>query len=167
MQSNHSKFQPNKWSLLNLAAVLILAGAFYYLGQFSVFHSILLSLICFISFLTLLILKRWKAYINYLKAIGDEIERDRFHLGEHIVSMVPYMNLQITVHARMDESALLIKKANCYISINLKDICSFEPTEYFGRPIAKVILADNKNLTPALYVPWSEEMALTQSKAHG
>jgi hypothetical protein len=81
--------------------------------------------------------------------------------------MVPYMNLQITVHARMDESALLIKKANCYISINLKDICSFEPTEYFGRPIAKVILADNKNLTPALYVPWSEEMALTQSKAHG
>lgn len=80
--------------------------------------------------------------------------------------MVPYMNLQITVHARMDESALLIKKANCCISINLKDICSFEPTEYFAQPIAKVILADNKNLTPALYVPWSEEMALTHSKAH-
>ena len=159
MRINFPKLKPNKWSLTNLAVVLILATVFYYLGKFTVVNSLLLGLCCVLLAVTLLVLMRWKAYINFLKQVGEDIDRDSFYGSEHTVAMVPFKKLQIAVHARMGDSALLIKKANCYIAINFEDIDSFEPTEYFGQPVAKVILAAHKDLVYPLYVPWSEEMA--------
>ncbi|WP_286260557.1 hypothetical protein [Pseudoalteromonas apostichopi] len=144
MRINFPKLKPNKWTLFNLIVVLVLATAFYYLGKFTVISSLLLGLCCVLFAITLLVLKRWKAYINFLKQVGEEIDRDRFYKGGHTLSMVPFEKLQIAVHARMDDSALLIKKANCYIAINFEDIDSFEPTEYFGQPVAKVVLVGRR-----------------------
>lgn len=159
MRINFPKLKPNKWSLFNLTVVLILTTVFYHWGKFNAINSLLLSLSCVLLSSTLLVLKRWKAYINFLKQIGEEISRDRFYKGGHTVSMVPFKNLQIAVHVRLDDSALLIKKANCYIAIKFEDIDSFEPTEYFGHSVAKVIFAANRELIYSLYVPWTEEMA--------
>ncbi len=129
------------------------------MGKFTVVNSLLLGLCCALLAVTLLVLIRWKAYIKFLKQVGKEIDRDRFYNREHTLSVVPFKKLHIAVHARMDDSALLIKKANCYIAINFEDIDSFEPTEYLGQPVAKVILAVDNDLVYPLYVPWTEEMA--------
>lgn len=159
LRINFLKLKPKKWLFVSLFTLLILPIGFYYLGNLTVLNSLLLCVCCVLIAVTLLVLIRWKIYINYLKQIGEEVDRNRFYDSEHIVSMVPFKKLLITVHARMDDSALLIKKANCYIAINFENIDSFEPTEYLGHPVAKVVLIENKSLESPLYVPWSEEMA--------
>ncbi|MDK9682580.1 MULTISPECIES: hypothetical protein [Pseudoalteromonas] len=159
MRINFPKVSPNMRTLFSLSVLLILAALFYYVGQFNVINSLLLSLCCVLLVACFLVLSRWKAYINFLKQVGEKIERDRFYKNEHTVSAVPFKSLPIAVHACVDDSALLIKKANSYIAVNFENIHSFEPTEYCGHPIAKVVLVEQKDLEFPLYVPWNEEMA--------
>ena len=146
-------------TLFSLCVLLILAALFYYVGHFNVINSLLLSLCCVLLVACFLVLSRWKAYINFLKQVGEKIERDRFYKNEHTVSAVPFKSLPIAVHACMDDSALLIKKANSHLAGTCENNHSFQPTEYCGHPIAKVVLVEQKDLEFPLYVPWNEEMA--------
>lgn len=159
MQVNFPKLVLNKYSFRNLVIMLSLAALFYFVGNYTILSSVIYVLSCVFIVATFLVIYRWKMYITYLNQIGEKTNRDRFVKGTHIVSMVPFKNLQIALHVRLDDSALLVKKANCYRAIDLNKIDSFEPVEYFGHPIVKVILIDPKELLYPLYVPWSEEMS--------